>query len=153
MYNLKRAINFMMDAHADQKDKSGLPYYLHPIRVMSNLIIKYPALNEEVYIASVLHDVFEDTNTSLADLDDEFGYQVCSIVHNLSHDKKDSYKAYINKLRDEAILIKIEDLLDNSSKERLVLLLNADIEPYDKSIARIDKYKKYLNLLQKQIKK
>jgi len=62
MPTLEDAIAFAVEAHHGQKDKNGQPYILHPLRVMLRLE------SERERIVGVLHDVIEDTPTTLDDL-------------------------------------------------------------------------------------
>ena len=57
MSDLQRAIAIAVEAHADQKDKGGSPYILHPIRVMMSL------RTPEEMIVGVLHDVVVDCSS------------------------------------------------------------------------------------------
>ena len=62
MATLEQAIAFAAKQHAGQVDKANAPYILHPLRVMLNVP------NIEHKIIAVLHDVLEDTETSIEDL-------------------------------------------------------------------------------------
>jgi (p)ppGpp synthase/HD superfamily hydrolase len=59
---LNKAIEIAARAHAGQVDKGGLPYILHPLRIMLT------RENEMERICAVLHDVIEDSVVSLDDL-------------------------------------------------------------------------------------
>jgi len=59
---LEKAIRIAIEAHAGQKDKSGQPYILHPLRLMSH------GQTEDERITGVLHDVVEDTPWTIAGL-------------------------------------------------------------------------------------
>lgn len=59
MSRLEKAIEFAVKAHHGQTDKSGMPYIIHPLRVM----LRCAAESER--IVGVLHDVVEDTNWTL----------------------------------------------------------------------------------------
>lgn len=65
MSTLERAIEIAAAAHAGQRDKAGLPYILHPLRVM----LRLAGLHQQM--AAVLHDVVEDTPVTLAQLEQE----------------------------------------------------------------------------------
>jgi guanosine-3',5'-bis(diphosphate) 3'-pyrophosphohydrolase len=62
MATIEKALQIAAKAHEGQKDKSGLPYILHPLRVMMRVE------GEEAQIVAVLQDVIEDTSVSAADL-------------------------------------------------------------------------------------
>ena len=59
---LEKAIRIAIEAHAGQKDKSGQPYILHPLRLMLH------GQTEDERITGVLHDVVEDTPWTIAAL-------------------------------------------------------------------------------------
>ena len=65
---LDRAIQLAVRSHAGQADKSGLPYILHPLRVMDSL-----RGNTLDMVVAVLHDVIEDTEITAEYLRDTFG--------------------------------------------------------------------------------
>lgn len=65
---LVQAIALAVEAHKNQLDKAGMPYILHPLRVMLAVAEYNPKVmgtpteyNEDVMIAAILHDVVEDT--------------------------------------------------------------------------------------------
>lgn len=62
MSMLEKAIELAARAHAGQVDKAGEPYILHPLRLMLSVT------GENARITAVLHDIVEDTGTTLADL-------------------------------------------------------------------------------------
>ena len=79
MATLERAIQIAVSAHAGQIDKSGQPYVLHPLRVMFSV----SSLQER--IAAMLHDVIEDTSTTMDDLMEEgFHEEVIEAVRALT---------------------------------------------------------------------
>ena len=63
---LTRAIEAACHAHHDQVRKSGEPYYLHALAVAE--ILDELKLDYETLVAAVLHDVVEDTTTTIDDL-------------------------------------------------------------------------------------
>lgn len=60
---LDNAILIATTAHLHQKDKAGMPYILHPLRVM------FAVNTLEQKIAAILHDIIEDTHITLMDLE------------------------------------------------------------------------------------
>ncbi|MDR0370822.1 MAG: phosphohydrolase, partial [Prevotellaceae bacterium] len=73
--NLSRAIEIAVAAHRGQKDKSGVDYILHPLRVMSQ------GRTETEKICGVLHDVVEDTEWTLEGLEREgFSREVIAVL-------------------------------------------------------------------------
>ena len=75
---VERAYLFAKDAHHGQKRKSGENYITHPLHAASYLA-DYE-LDHETIMAATLHDVVEDTEISLADLEKNFGKKVSGLV-------------------------------------------------------------------------
>jgi (p)ppGpp synthase/HD superfamily hydrolase len=75
-------------AHRDQLRKgSDTPYIVHPVHV-SVLLIRY-GLEEDVVVAGLLHDVVEDQDVPLAEIEAEFGPAVAEMVGALSEWKRE----------------------------------------------------------------
>ncbi|MEB3752810.1 guanosine-3',5'-bis(diphosphate) 3'-pyrophosphohydrolase [Acinetobacter sp. MD2(2019)] len=62
MADLEQAIIFATRKHQGQVDKAGQPYILHPLRIMLKM------KTTEQQIVAVLHDILEDTDTTIVDL-------------------------------------------------------------------------------------
>src|SRR5436309_1922827 len=71
---LRRAAHFAVEAHGEQKRASGDPYVAHPLAVA--LTLAEMRLDVGALVAALLHDVPEDTDVSLADVEREFGPEV-----------------------------------------------------------------------------
>lgn len=112
--HLEHAIGLANSSHATQKDMLGNPYILHPLRVMAGVGIEAP---NYVKIAAVLHDVVEDTNVTLNDIESCYGIDVRTIVAALTKNPYDEYLSYIKDIvtfgPPEARLIKRVDIMDN----------------------------------------
>lgn len=79
---IQKAYIFSKTSHGNQKRHSGDPYFLHPLAVAEILIdLK---LDQETIIAAFLHDVVEDTEVSLADIEKDFGENVAKIVDGVT---------------------------------------------------------------------
>ncbi len=78
---IKLAYEFAAAAHDGQKRFSGEPYILHPIAVASKLLDFNP--DEDMIVAALLHDVSEDTEKTLDDIENVFGPGVRSLVRGL----------------------------------------------------------------------
>ncbi|MDB5903546.1 MAG: Metal dependent phosphohydrolase, region [Betaproteobacteria bacterium] len=119
--DLGQSIEIMRRAHEGQLDKSGRPYYLHPLRVAMRLIHCTP---EERH-AALLHDVVEDTPLTLADLR-ALGYsdEVLDLVDILTRRMPagESHREYLERIvasgNAKALRVKLADVLDNSSPAR-----------------------------------
>ena len=87
--DLERAIIFATEAHKGQTRKGdGKPYIVHPLEVM--FILSNIKKSNNFYllaIVCILHDSVEDTDVTLKQIEQEFGYQVASLVDELTSDK------------------------------------------------------------------
>lgn len=121
---LAHAITLSSSAHEHQLDKSGMPYILHPLRVM--MLAQVSGHTEALQIAAVLHDIVEDTPTTLRCIEIEFGSQVVKVVDALTHRHDESgislesYKEYIVRCCENpmARIIKGYDIQDNMDPRR-----------------------------------
>ncbi len=129
---LAKAIAFASLKHVNQKDKGGNAYILHPLRMMMRL----RSNDEELMAIAVLHDVIEDCDVSFDDLK-ELGMteRVISGVQALTRQNGETYEQFIDRvtLNKDAMLVKREDLKDNSDLTRLKGVT-------EKDIARMQKY-------------
>lgn len=133
---LASAIKLCYEAHKNQVDKGGSPYYLHPIYVALNME------SEEQKIVALLHDVIEDTEITIDDLRKKgFSEKIIEAVDAITK-KGESYEEYLKKVKDNELAkaVKIEDIKNNMDVSRLK-------EITEKDIARIEKYKKALAYL------
>ena len=120
--DLGQSIEIMRRAHEGQVDKSGRPYYLHPLRVAMRLALCTP---EERH-AALLHDVVEDTPLTLEDLR-VMGYTdaVIELVDILTRrlTEGESHKQYIERIvasrNARALRVKLADVYDNMSPSRI----------------------------------
>jgi (p)ppGpp synthase/HD superfamily hydrolase len=114
---LEEAILIAVRAHEGQTHvTTGLPYVLHPLRVMNR--VRKAGGDEDAMIVAVLHDVFEDTDTSLEGMECKFNSRVVDCLDVLTRKKFVSYESYIhlignNKNRDLTVLVKLCDIADN----------------------------------------
>ena len=76
---LRRAFEMAVDAHMDMRRKSGEPYILHPIAV-ARIVVEEIGLGIRSTISALLHDVVEDTEISLEDIESEFGSQLAKLL-------------------------------------------------------------------------
>ncbi|WP_261300721.1 GTP pyrophosphokinase [Paenibacillus andongensis] len=132
MSTLTKAILIAAKAHDGQIDKGGNPYILHPARLATK------ASTEEESIVAMLHDVVEDSDTTLFDLKNAgFSMDIIEALDCLTKRADESYDDFIKriKLNPLATKVKILDLEDNSDIARIP-------NPTDKDYARIDRYKK-----------
>lgn len=114
---LDRAIEQALLAHRGRVDKAGRPYILHPLRVMAGMT------SDEARLTAILHDVFEDSKISAADLREAgMPEAVVEAVELLTRPPgKHDYMTYVARLRHNPIArrVKIADLEDNMDVRRL----------------------------------
>ncbi len=121
---LIKAFAYASKKHEFAKRKSGLPYIIHPLSVA--FIVASHRLDIESIAASFLHDVVEDTETPLSEIESLFGKEVATLVdgltkvsaiENVSKEEKESAnfrKLLVSIAKDPRILIiKLADRLDN----------------------------------------
>lgn len=128
MSTLERAIEIAAKAHARQFDKGGYPYILHPLRVMMKMS------TDEERIVAVLHDVIEDSDLGLVELQEEgFSNDIITALVCLTKIDKE-YTTYIEKIADNklATRVKFADLDDNMDMSRIQNLTHKDFERYKK---------------------
>lgn len=122
---IRLAFETAVDAHKEQRRKSGEPYILHPIAV-AQIVADQIGLGATSIAAALLHDVVEDTSLTLEDIELMFGKSVAKIVDGLtkisklSKDKRvsvqaENFKKMLLTMNDDVrvILIKIGDRLHN----------------------------------------
>ena len=73
---------FAVAKHGSQKRASGDPYFSHPVAVAG--LLADLKLDEHTILAGLLHDTVEDTDATLADIEDLFGMDVCMLVNGLT---------------------------------------------------------------------
>lgn len=121
---IKKAFKLAVEAHKDMRRKSGEPYIFHPIAV-AQICVEEMGLGVTSIAAALLHDVVEDTDISLADIEKQFGAKIARIIDgltkikdvsdNVSSTQAENFKKVILTLAEDVrvILIKIADRLHN----------------------------------------
>jgi len=79
---IQRAVAFAIEAHGDQPRASGEPFVTHPIA--SAQILADLGIDPTAIVAAVLHDVPEDTEYSLSDVEERFGAEVAHLVDGVT---------------------------------------------------------------------
>lgn len=144
------SIEIMRNAHEGQTDKSGRPYYLHPLRVAMRLAQCTPAERH----AALLHDVVEDTLLTLDDLR-RLGYsdEIIGLVDLLTRRKPagESHNQYLERIvagrNAKALRVKLADLLDNMSPARMRALSPQDQGMQHRFARDVQRIAAALNLL------
>ena len=121
---IKKAYYFAVEAHKDMRRKSGEPYVFHPIEV-ALIATREIGLGSTSIICALLHDVVEDTDYTLKDIELMFGKKVASIIDGLTKisgiwdesgsQQAENFRKVLLTLADDVrvILIKIADRLHN----------------------------------------
>ncbi len=122
---IRSAFDVAVDAHKNQRRKSGEAYIFHPIAV-AKIVASEIGLDATSIIAALLHDVVEDTKYSLADIEQMFGETVARIVDGLTkisaleYDsdvslQAENFRKMLLTLNEDirVIIIKIADRLHN----------------------------------------
>lgn len=83
-----KALTFAAEKHRHQRqdDTAASPYINHPIALV-NLLIEVGITDSKVICAALLHDTLEDTNTTYAELKQNFGQKISDIVWEVTDDK------------------------------------------------------------------
>ena len=111
-----KAIKVAYEAHLGQLDYNDVPYIFHPYHLAEQM-------DDEVSCTvALLHDVIEDTDLSLTDLEQIFPTQVVEIVQLLTHDENVDYFDYIREIKKNPIAtkVKLADLKHNSDETRSI---------------------------------
>jgi len=122
---IRLAFNTSVDAHKNQRRKSGEPYVFHPISV-AKIVASKIGLDATCIAAALLHDVIEDTDYDENKITEIFGKTICKIVVGLTKISKlskdenvslqaENFRKMLLTLNDDVrvILIKIADRLHN----------------------------------------
>jgi len=139
MSTIERAIKIAVEAHADQVDKAGAPYILHPLRVMLRM-----NTNDECIVA-VLHDVVEDSHWSLEHLRAEgFSEQILRAIDSVTRRSRETYEEFVRRAGRDPIgrNVKLADLEDNCDLGRIAA-------PTEKDRARLARYRRAIEQLRR----
>ena len=140
---LARMIAIAAERHAEQLDKSGVPYILHCLQVMQYVKQKYPK-DYELQCIAVCHDIVEDTSTTFEELAKLGATQrIIDGINAVTKHKGQSYEEYVNKVRSntDAMIVKMEDLRHNSDVTRLKGVTEKDFARLKRYTELYDKLK------------
>ncbi len=122
---ISRAYKFAQEAHGEDKRKSGELYFIHPVATAH--ILAGMKADDTTIIAGLLHDVVEDTEVTLEDIEKHFGKEMVVIVDGLTKFSKVRYqgnptarqvaslrKLLLNTVKDmRVVVVKLADRLHN----------------------------------------
>lgn len=121
---IKKAFTIASDAHKDMRRKSGEPYIYHPLEV-AQICVDEIGLGATSIICALLHDVVEDTDMTLKEIETEFGSKVARIIDGLTKisgnfeqgtsAQAENFRKMLITLSEDVrvILIKLADRLHN----------------------------------------
>ncbi|QTD37866.1 bifunctional (p)ppGpp synthetase/guanosine-3',5'-bis(diphosphate) 3'-pyrophosphohydrolase [Polaribacter batillariae] len=122
---IRKAFDIALDAHSKQRRKTGEPYIYHPIAV-AKIVAMEIGLGATSIAAALLHDVVEDTEFTIDDIEQLFGETIARIVNGLTKISRlnkaqdasiqaENFRKMLLTLNDDVrvILIKIADRLHN----------------------------------------
>ena len=138
----RKAIRIACFAHQGQVDKAGIPYVLHPIHLAEQME------TEDTCVVALLHDIIEDTDVSVEDLE-AVGFpqnQIDAIIV-MTHDKGEDYMDYVRRVKKNPIaaVVKKEDILHNLDLTRIPDIRESDYQRVEK------KYKPALKILEENV--
>ncbi|KAA3611620.1 MAG: HD domain-containing protein [Planctomycetota bacterium] len=82
--SLPEVLAFAKDRHSGQNRKDGQDYICHPLRVALILAEGAELKDANLLSAAVLHDVVEDTETEIGEIEEQFGHQTATLVQALT---------------------------------------------------------------------
>jgi len=134
---IRKAFDMALECHKDMRRKSGEPYIYHPIAV-AQISAEEIGLGTTSIVCALLHDVVEDTDISLEDIERDFGKKVARIIDGLTKIsgifgtsnslQAENFRKMLLTLADDVrvILIKLADRLHN--------MRTMDFMPRDKQL-------------------
>ena len=135
----KKAMKLCFEAHKDQVDKTDMPYVFHPFHLAEQM-------DDEIStVCALLHDVVEDSDTTLDDLRiKEFPDEVIEVLALLTHDENVPYMDYVREIKKNPVAtkVKIADLTHNSDLSRM-----EESEIDERTLKRNEKYAEALRIL------
>lgn len=136
---LAMALKYAVDKHHGvyRDGETPVPYACHPVEVMLTLRHRVGITDEHILAAALLHDVVEDTTTTIQDIESVFGPKIAKIVQQVTRDEPESSQtkklskdevwqlrtqlliSEIKQMTNEGHLIKLSDRLSNICEAKL----------------------------------
>lgn len=151
---LQQSIFNMISFHDGQLDKSQVPYFHHPLRVMIRL---GPDADIHEKHAALLHDVIEDTPITLAILED-MGYcaRVLDIVVLLTKMPNETHRSYVYRIIGSgnvgAMRVKLSDMYDNADIYRVERCVDLEVRKALRSMVE-SRYKPAIRMMKEVLGK
>ena len=118
---LDEAVAFAVERHGDQRRPAGEPYVEHLLEALQVLVDAIGVRDPDPLRAAVLHDVVEDTPTTLDEVRERFGDRVAELVDWVTKPDGTERTAYLARLREapaDALDVKLADRLSNVQRLR-----------------------------------
>lgn len=128
---LEKAIAIAVGAHHGQRDRNGVPYVLHPLRVMARVD------TDTEKIIAILHDVVEDTDWTFEQLAKEgFPNEIIEPLKCVTKKEGEQYEDFVKRSASNELArrVKLADLEDNMDARRLSDLTEKDVERLKKYV-------------------
>jgi (p)ppGpp synthase/HD superfamily hydrolase len=122
---LEKAVTIALEAHRGQRDRTGAPYILHPMRVMAGVD------SDTEKMVAILHDVVEDTDWTFEKLAREgFPDEVIEALKCVTKREGEEYEDFVKRSAGNktARRVKIADLEHNMDARRLSNVTDKDVE-------------------------
>ena len=129
---INKGIYWARKYHGSQKRKSGEPYYSHPLEV-AYMISEYK-FKTDVIVASILHDIIEDTEVTVEIIHNAFGQRIAEIVDRLTRDRPDGTKLSVEEILENAYHLKDKEVLLIKFFDRLHNMQTISVKILDKQI-------------------
>ena len=127
MYFSVKLMDFLEEKFKGVVDKAGNPYIVHCLDVAKNALTIAQRLSDipqysisTAYFAGLCHDLLEDTDTTVEELEELIGKEATEIVKLCTHSTPYNRKEYDNKILENKIatIVKMSDFIDNSRTDR-----------------------------------
>lgn len=115
--SVRDALAFAKQRHEGQLRKGGGEYVIHPVRIANILMYEWSTTDPVMVSAALLHDVVEDTQTTIKEVKDSFGNDVGKLVDGMTMWKgSETYETYVKRVSrgpEPLRVLKCADALDN----------------------------------------
>jgi (p)ppGpp synthase/HD superfamily hydrolase len=129
----KKALKLAIRVHRGQTDKSGRPFIGHPTRVAARC-------KGLAKVVAILHDVVEDTDMTLDEIEERFGKRVKDGVDAMTRRDGEQYFAYIRRCIKHPLgkVVKRADIADNMDPSRSFPNSEGLMKRYEKTLEILD---------------